>query len=232
MSHTNAKRLLFSYSDKDIIDDFKKQRMERAVAQELQDSPLIIRQTGIFKDIDAKYGTGEVPPAGEDSLEGGEGEDEMNLPPIGGGDMDTPQSPNDLPPVIGQGQGFKDDRPVIAEKSDGTLYIQKPKMTDIAFNDIVENLVDKKNSHKVRVEAESKELIKETNKKNTELNTRAVDMVKNIDSLMENSKFINTTKSLDSENFTRKIVINEDVDIMNLDIPDEDKNDKEDKGDK
>jgi hypothetical protein len=43
MSHTEAKRMFFGWSDREIVEDFKKQRMERAIAQELQDTPLIIR---------------------------------------------------------------------------------------------------------------------------------------------------------------------------------------------
>ena len=100
MSHTTAKRLIFNMSDSEIVDDLKKQKMEKVVMQELQDAPVIIKKTGLFKDIDDKYGepvdglaTGEVeqgaPPENEMGGGGGGG-----LPPeggdIGGGDTGLP----------------------------------------------------------------------------------------------------------------------------------------------
>ena len=56
MSHTNAKRFIMNMSDKEIINDLKQQKMERTIIQELVDSPLIIKKTGLFNDIDNKYG--------------------------------------------------------------------------------------------------------------------------------------------------------------------------------
>ena len=56
MSHTNAKRKLWNMSDKEIIDDLKQQKMEKVIMQELQDSPVNIKKTGLFADIDARYG--------------------------------------------------------------------------------------------------------------------------------------------------------------------------------
>lgn len=59
VSHTWAKRNILNWSDKEIIDDLKMQRIEKAINQELVDTPLIIKNTGIFKDIDDKFSGGQ-----------------------------------------------------------------------------------------------------------------------------------------------------------------------------
>ena len=81
MSHTNAKRLIWNMSDKEIVEDLKQQKMEKVIMQELQDAPVSIKKSGLFADIDKRYadptleGGGGMPPEG-----GGEG----GLPPAGG----------------------------------------------------------------------------------------------------------------------------------------------------
>ena len=187
MSHTNAKRLLFNMSDKEIVEDYKIQRMERAVAQELQDSPLVIRNTGLFADVDKKYGSGEVPPQeGEGDaagLEGGglegvglEGATEPNQPPVGDIGAEAPQSPAELPPVIGQGQGFKPDK-------------QKPFISEDDYVSHVENMVN--SSSKKEVKEEKKEVINENNDKVKELNEKAKDMAGEIDGLLKEHDKLN-----------------------------------------
>ena len=191
MSHTNAKKILFNMSEKEIIDDLQKQRMERAISQELQDSPLVIRETGLFKDIDDKYGTGEAPVAGAEAgaeLEAGEGAPEANVPPAGGADAGAaPQSPEQLPPVIGQGQGFKDTR---------------PQMNEDDYNDLVNKLVsgDKKEKED---KSPLKQVIKENDKKKKKIKTKMDVMTEEIDVILQKSDdFINNNgDSLDKRNF-------------------------------
>ena len=217
MSHTEAKKKILNMSEKEIIDDLKKQRMERAVSQELQDSPLIIRETGIFTDLDAKYGSGELNLSGDTGMEdgmegmdslGGEGELDMNMPPIEGGGMDAPQSPNELPPVIGQGQGFKDKRPVISEE---------------VFGRFIERMVTTKDKTTKKVE-QSKTVITENNNKNKILNEKANQMTSEIDKLLKKSDTINTNESVSNKNFESKNnSIDKSFDIMELDVDDKKK---------
>lgn len=225
MSHTEAKRKIFNMSDREIIDDLKKQFMERSVSQELQDAPLVIRQSGLFSDLNDIYGTGELPPAtggteqgGElDNLGGGgEGAPESNLPPVGGGGPNAPQSPAELPPVIGQGKGFKDNKkPMISEKN-YTTYSMK-------FNNFVHEMVSGKKEDEVK---EIKTIIKETENKNNELNRTANEMTNEIDKILKKSDSINTKQTLDIRNFNAISSKDDDIfDIYKLKIEDMKKDD-------
>lgn len=233
MSHTEAKKKVLNMSEKEIINDLKMQRMERAVTQELQDSPLVIRETGLFTDIDNKYGSGELPISGD--TEGGIDDEfgdagDMNMPPADGGGMDAPQSPNDLPAVIGQGQGFKDKRPLIVSE-------QNYKKYGVKFDNFIEEMVNKDNKV-VKKEKETKKLIGETEEKNEKLNEKANQMTSEIDALLENSDSINTKSEVSSRNFESKrndidkpvkeskMKIAEGVDIMELNIENVEENAK------
>lgn len=185
MSHTEAQRMLFNKSEGEIVESLKQQKMEKVIMQELADSPVTIKKTGLFADIDKRYGetsgevaptsggtTGGMPPAG------GEG----GMPPISGGDMGggTPpppvpglpnQSPSDLPPITAE--GYKSD---------------KKALSDEEYEDHVENLVyGKKNKKPIK---KDKLLITESDKINEDLNTKADLMVEDIDKLILRSKEI------------------------------------------
>jgi hypothetical protein len=56
MSFTSAKKMVFGFSDSEIMEDLKLQRFERAVGFELQKTEQIIERTGIFDDVDKRYG--------------------------------------------------------------------------------------------------------------------------------------------------------------------------------
>jgi len=56
MSHTTAKRMIFNMTDREIVEDLKQQKMEKVVMQELQDSPVTIKKSGLFADIDKRFG--------------------------------------------------------------------------------------------------------------------------------------------------------------------------------
>ena len=220
MSHTNAKRQLFSMSDREIVEDLKQQKMEKVIMQELQDSPVTIKKSGLFADIDKRYGeqvegmppaTGAVagaeggaPPAGGAGMPaGGQGAAPMGGPPPpgGGGEVPPPipglpnQTPSELPPVVGDSvQG----RNVLSEDD---------------YNKQVEKLVfgsSQEPEHKK--EASHKKIIKENDLKNGKLNADALNMVIEIDKLLKESESINTQQ---------KITEAQDVeidDIENLDV--------------
>jgi len=237
MSHTEAKKLVLNMSEKEIINDLKMQRMERAVSQELQDSPLVIRETGLFTDIDNKYGSGELPISGDTAGgmddEFGDAGGDMNIPPADGGGMDAPQSPNDLPVVIGQGQGFGDKRPIIGYgKRPSIVSEDNYKKYGAKFDNFIEEMVNNDNK-KVQKKAETKKIIRENDSKNKKLNEKADQMTSEIDALLENSDTINTNKDevstrnfeskrndIDKPTKDSKKKIAEGVDIMNLNIED------------
>lgn len=220
MSHTEAKRLLFNWSDREIINDFKKQRMERAIAQELQDTPLIIRSTGIFHDIDKKFGDPEAAAmmSGQTGMEGG---DDMGgigdlggaPPPLEGGENDF-GSPGALPAVIGQGKGFKEKGNVIYEE-EGKLKVMniKSKMTDTKFNNIVENLVHDGKNNKTEKEVENKKIIRENETRKKLLNQSAKSMISEIDGLLKEGDSINKGRKINEENI-------KDLGLEDFDIDD------------
>lgn len=186
MSHTNAKRMLFGMSDIEIANDLKMQRMERAISQELQDSPLVITKTGMFDDVDDKYGSGEVPVDGLEGGEEGEGVAEPNEPPIGGeGDPNAPQSPSELPPV----ESKKTSKPKLSEKDydnqiSGILNVGK-KSNDESSKD------------------KDKSIINENKKKVDQLNEKALNMTREIDDFIkkQDGESINKKEKLDENLF-------------------------------
>lgn len=186
MSHTNAKRMLFGMSDVEIANDLKMQRMERAISQELQDSPLVITKTGMFDDVDDKYGSGEAPVGGLEGGEEGEGVAEPNEPPIGGeGDPNAPQSPSELPPV----ESKKTSKPKLSEKDydnqiSGILNVGKKSNDESSKN-------------------KDKSIINENKKKVDQLNEKALNMTREIDDFIkkQDGESINKKEKLDENLF-------------------------------
>ena len=93
-SQTWAKKHILGFSDEDIKLDLQQQRVEKAVAAEIEATPNVITHTGLFDNIDKLYGNTSgttaptTPPA-----EGGEfGADLGGAPPAGG----------ELPPAEGE----------------------------------------------------------------------------------------------------------------------------------
>jgi len=59
VSHTWAKKNILGMSDSEVILDLQQQRMERAMGFELTNTQLIIKRSGVFDEVDAKYGISE-----------------------------------------------------------------------------------------------------------------------------------------------------------------------------
>lgn len=59
VSHTWAKKNILGMSDNEIILDLQQQRLERAMGFELTNTQSIIRRSGVFDDVDKKYGIPE-----------------------------------------------------------------------------------------------------------------------------------------------------------------------------
>jgi hypothetical protein len=87
-----AKKHILGFSDEDIRLDLQQQRLEKAVAKELENTPNVISKTGIFDNIDKLYGS----PSGATANAGGESagaEDVGGAPPMGGLSSSPSESP-------------------------------------------------------------------------------------------------------------------------------------------
>ena len=71
-SSTWAKKHIFGWSDDEIKVDLMQQRMERAIGEELKNTPTVIPKTGIFDTLDKLYGTKEGAGAGAPAAPPGE----------------------------------------------------------------------------------------------------------------------------------------------------------------
>jgi len=189
MSHTGAKRMVFNMSDREIVEDLKQQKMEKVVMQELMDSPVTIKKSGLFTDIDKRFGEPEAALIGAPTSGGTEGMlpaggAPAGMPPAGGGGM----------PPAGAGGGM----PPLAES----------RMTEQQYNDHLEKLVFGTTKRpEQKQENRHKEIIKENNEINTKLNKNAEDMINEINVLLKNTESINERKKLNEA---------EDIDFENI----------------
>ena len=119
VSHTWAKKNILGMSDNDVVLDLQQQRLERAMGAELGITQNIIKRTGIFDEVDKKYGipeeerqsmddSGQAAPA-----DGGGGDDFLS----GGGDS-SPPPPDDAP--LSEGQKTKKTK-ILGELGDEKL---------------------------------------------------------------------------------------------------------------
>lgn len=95
VSHSWAKKNILGMSDSEILLDLQQQRIERAMGFELTNTQNIIKRSGVFDEIDKKYGIPEeerskIEAAGADGAEGGDMGGDM-----GGGDMGGMEAPMD-----------------------------------------------------------------------------------------------------------------------------------------
>lgn len=183
-SHTWAKRNIFNWSDKEIMEDLKNQRMERAISVELQDTGTYIPKTGVFDSVDKKYGTtnplpNAVPgtPAGGAPTEPGEGANTGNPAPEAGA-TNAPQSINQLPEPQGAGGNAAPQTESISKKK---------SLNEDSFNDKLQMLIGIKSAQ--QIENESNDTL---SKRAEELNKNAKQMITEIDNLIQ--KDISSTK--------------------------------------
>lgn len=198
MSHTTAKRLIFNMSDREIVDDLKQQKMEKVVMQELQDSPVTIKKSGLFTDIDKRFGE----PIDDMALTG---ETEGGMPPEGAGA--PPAGEEGMPPLGGDAGAPMGDAGTGAPLG-GAAPMMETSLSEEEYEKHLEKLVygsTKEPEQKKKIK--QKEIIQENNKINDKLNKGAEDMIAEIDSLLENSKTINTNQKLDET---------QDLDIKNI----------------
>ena len=139
VSHTWAKKNILGMSDSEVLLDLQQQRLERAVGFELQNSQLIIKRSGVFDEVDKKYGISEEDRASaEAAAAGGEGAggDMGGIPPppaAGGGDAPLSEATSKKSKILGMLGEEKEDFNVLfdMEKAQQNIYEIENKLNDI-----------------------------------------------------------------------------------------------------
>jgi len=96
VSHTWAKKNILGFSDSEVMLDLQQQRLERALGFELTNTQNVIKRSGVFDEVDAKYG---IPEEEREkamvnaSPEGGEGGAMGGGMEMGGGGAEPPAAP-------------------------------------------------------------------------------------------------------------------------------------------
>jgi hypothetical protein len=93
VSHTWAKKNILGFSDNEVILDLQQQRLERAIGGELAATAQIIKRSGVFDDVDAKYG---IPEEEREKLEAAGGATGDAAAAGGGMDMGMGGAPADM----------------------------------------------------------------------------------------------------------------------------------------
>ena len=151
VSHTWAKKNILGMSDNDVILDLQQQRLERALGAELGITQNIIKRTGVFDEVDKKYGISEKDrQLMDDSMAPEDGGGDMGgAPPMGGGD--------DAPPM--------DDSPLSESKKTSLSESKKSKILGMLgdetkdFDDLFD--IDKAQRNIYEVENKIKDILKE-----------------------------------------------------------------------
>lgn len=186
MSHTQAKKLIFNMSDADIITDLKQQKMEKTVMQELADAPITIKKSGLFTDLDNRFGTPttEGEPNPEDGNVKGE---EGNI-----GNEESSIAPPDAGAGVVGG---------VPEPPDAGIALGEGRMSLDEFENYVTNMVNSSSKEKIikiKKKEERKKVITENNNVVKKQNENAVKMIGEIDGILETSKSISFDEEINN----------------------------------
>ena len=140
VSHTWAKKNILGFSDSEVVLDLQQQRLERAIGFELTNTQNVIKRSGVFDDVDSKYGVPESERTqGGESPEGGGGMGDMGggaTPPPAGGEApaggESPLSEskkNKIFGMLGESNDFNDLFDV--NKAQQNIYEIENKLKDI-----------------------------------------------------------------------------------------------------
>ena len=92
VSHTWAKKNILGMSDAEVILDLQQQRLERAMGFELTNTQNVIKRSGVFDDVDSKYG---IPESEREAADAAGGDAGAAGGDMGGGmDMGAPPAPD------------------------------------------------------------------------------------------------------------------------------------------
>ena len=141
VSHTWAKKNILGMSDAEVLLDLQQQRLERAVGFELMNtSQLIIKRSGIFDNVDAKYGIPEEErEKAEAAASGGEAAAGGGMDMGGGAPAEAPvaeplsESTSRKSKILGMLGEEKEDFNILFDmnKAQQNIYEIETKITDI-----------------------------------------------------------------------------------------------------
>lgn len=136
VSHTWAKKNILGMSDSEVILDLQQQRLERAIGFELTNTQNVIKRSGVFDNVDAKYGvpeserveSGETPEGGAMGAEMGGAP--PTPPPAEGGEAPLSESKKDK---ILSMLGESDETNILFDhnKAQQNIYEIENKLKDI-----------------------------------------------------------------------------------------------------
>ena len=137
VSHTWAKKNILGMSDNDVVLDLQQQRLERALGAELGITQNIIKRTGVFDEVDKKYGISEKERQNMDDAAVPDGGGDMGGGDMGGADAppmdDAPLSEGKKSKILGMlGDESKDfDDLFDVDKAQRNIYEIENKLKDI-----------------------------------------------------------------------------------------------------
>jgi len=146
VSHTWAKKNILGFSDNEVLLDLQQQRLERGIGAELTATPNIIKRSGVFDEVDSKYG---IPEEEREKLEASgalnAGTEGGAMGGMGGGGS-VPAAP---PPAGGEAGG---EGPLSESKK------KKRNLSEILDEDVIDfaNVVDMKKAQDSIYEMELK----------------------------------------------------------------------------
>ena len=116
VSHTWAKKNILGMSDSEVLLDLQQQRLERAMGFELTNTQNVIKRSGIFDDVDSKYGIPEEEREKAENSQSGDTGMDMGMgggsppPPSGGGEAPLSESTKkrNLLSMLGEGDVLND----------------------------------------------------------------------------------------------------------------------------
>jgi len=138
VSHTWAKKNILGMSDSEVLLDLQQQRIERAMGFELTNTQNVIKRSGVFDDVDAKYGVpegerqegGEAPAGGE--MGGGADMGGAAPEPAGGGEsapLSESSKKRNILSMLGEDTNISDLFDV--NKAQQNIYEIENKLKDI-----------------------------------------------------------------------------------------------------
>jgi hypothetical protein len=143
VSHTWAKKNILGMSDSEVLLDLQQQRLERAMGFELTNTQNVIKRSGVFDDVDSKYGISEEERtkleasgvAGEAPAGGGMDMGGAPASPPAGGEGEAPlsESVSKKSKILGMLGEEKEDFNVLfdMERAQQNIYEIENKLNDI-----------------------------------------------------------------------------------------------------
>jgi hypothetical protein len=138
VSHTWAKKNILGMSDSEVLLDLQQQRLERAMGFELTNSQMVIKRSGVFDEVDKKYGIPEeerekaMDAASGEGAEGG-GMDMGGGPPPSSGGGEEPLSETKKSKILGMLGEENEDFNILfdMERAQKNIYEIETKIKDI-----------------------------------------------------------------------------------------------------